>query len=153
MRTPLPFVAIFAVYLLTVVKILPAHMKNRKAYDISGIIRFYNVFQVLACTFLVVRFHNLGFSFRNTWKCGNKLEAGREDESFDVLWWFLALRTLELLETVFFILRKKQNQVSSLHVYHHISTIILTWLHLKYLSGNKNFFNRGNCPLILFLKE
>ena len=42
------------------------------------------------------------------------------------------IRTLELVETVFFVLRKKQNQVSHLHVYHHVSTILLLWAFYKY---------------------
>jgi hypothetical protein len=140
MKTPLPFVAMFVVYLVVILKIAPAYMKNRKPMDISALIRFYNVFQVAACTYLVVRFHTLGFSFRQTFQCTKNFEPGREKEIFNLLWWFLMLRSIELVETVFFILRKKQNQVSALHVYHHISTIAVVWLHLKFMSGkNDNF--------------
>jgi hypothetical protein len=51
------------------------------------------------------------------------------------LWWFLMLRLGELIETVFFVLRKKQSQVSALHIYHHISTATLLWLYFKYNAG------------------
>lgn len=52
-------------------------------------------------------------------------------------WWYgTMLRFVELVETVFFVLRKKQRQISFLHVYHHISTIIIFWVFLKY-SGSK----------------
>lgn len=110
-------------------------MKNRKALDISTIIQFYNIFQVVACTFFVLKFHDLGFSLRQTWKCDKNLTAGREEETFYVFWWFLMLRTLELVETVFFILRKKEKQASALHIYHHISSIVLMWVFLKYSAG------------------
>lgn len=137
MKTPFPFIGIFAVYSVIVLKLAPTYMKNRKPLNITKIIQLYNIFQISACTYFVVKFHDLGFSFQNTWKCENKLVSGRENETFIVLWWFIMLRTLELVETVFFILRKKQNQVSALHIYHHISTIVLLWLFLKYSAGEK----------------
>jgi len=36
---------------------------------------------------------------------------------------------------VFFVLRKKQNQVTFLHVYHHTITALFSWGYLKYLPG------------------
>lgn len=50
-------------------------------------------------------------------------------------WWYLVLKLVELLDTVFFVLRKKQNQVSFLHVYHHTIMAVFTWGYLKYLPG------------------
>lgn len=48
------------------------------------------------------------------------------------------LKLVELVETVFFVLRKKQNQVSKLHVYHHVSTVSLAWIMVKY-NGGKSY--------------
>jgi hypothetical protein len=45
---------------------------------------------------------------------------------------FIMLRIIEFIETVMFVLRKKQNQVSPLHVYHHISTVCLLWVFFNY---------------------
>jgi elongation of very long chain fatty acids protein 1 len=135
MRSPLPFAALLSIYLWIVLKVAPTFMRKRKPLNITRIIQAYNIFQVIACAYFVMKFHDLGFSFRNTWQCVNELLPGREHETFDRMWWFLMLRVFELIETVFFILRKKQNQVSVLHVYHHVSTIILSWLLLKYDAG------------------
>lgn len=135
LKTPFPLVTLLTVYLWIVLKVAPAYMKSRKPFNISAVIQFYNVFQVVACAYFVAKFHELGFSFRNTWKCVDDLKVGREEETFVQMWWFLMLRTLELIETIFFILRKKQNQVSALHLYHHISTIVLLWLYFKYSAG------------------
>lgn len=41
---------------------------------------------------------------------------------------------------VFFVLRKKQNQVSFLHVYHHTGMVLLTWHGVKYLPGGHSVF-------------
>jgi len=37
---------------------------------------------------------------------------------------------------VFFILRKKDDQVTFLHVYHHTLMILSTWIVSKFLPGN-----------------
>lgn len=58
----------------------------------------------------------------------------------NTLWYLFLLKVVDLIETVFFVLRKKKNQVSFLHVYHHISTIILAWVGVKYLGGGMATF-------------
>ena len=45
------------------------------------------------------------------------------------------MKVVDLIETVIFVLRKKQNQVSYLHVYHHASTVIVTYITVKYVAG------------------
>lgn len=52
-------------------------------------------------------------------------------------WWYFISKVVELLDTVFFVLRKKQAQVTFLHVYHHSVTCLFSWGYLKYLPGKK----------------
>lgn len=56
------------------------------------------------------------------------------------LWWYYISKGVEFLDTVFFILRKKFNQVSFLHVYHHCTMFILWWIGIKWVPG-------GQCEL------
>jgi energy-converting hydrogenase Eha subunit C len=51
------------------------------------------------------------------------------------------IKRIELVETLFYALRKKSNQVSFLHVYHHISTLWLAWASCKYVSGGMITFS------------
>jgi hypothetical protein len=44
-------------------------------------------------------------------------------------------KVIDLIETIFFCLRKKEGQVSFLHVYHHISTLLFSWMSCKYFGG------------------
>lgn len=47
----------------------------------------------------------------------------------------LVLNFFHLVEQVFFVLRKKQSQVTFLHIYHHSNMAVSTWAYLKYLKG------------------
>lgn len=51
------------------------------------------------------------------------------------LWWYYFSKCIEFLDTIFFVMRKKNNQVSFLHVYHHASMFPLWWLGVKYVAG------------------
>lgn len=75
-------------------------------------------------------------SFKHTWQCIINVPIDQQRISIYYWQWIsLLVRVAELVETVFFVLRKKQNQVSHLHVYHHVSTIILLWAFFKYSAG------------------
>lgn len=41
---------------------------------------------------------------------------------------------------MFFVLRKKQNQISTLHIYHHCVMIAIPWGVLKYYPGGQGSF-------------
>ena len=47
----------------------------------------------------------------------------------------MLIKFVDLIETVLFILRKKNNQVSFLHVFHHSSILYVCYLTLKYYPG------------------
>lgn len=61
--------------------------------------------------------------------------------------WFYLLKLTELLETVFFALRKKFNQVSNLHLYHHVSTLCFAWIGCKFLAGKTQSLISDNTEL------
>ncbi|XP_036146176.1 elongation of very long chain fatty acids protein AAEL008004 isoform X2 [Monomorium pharaonis] len=64
------------------------------------------------------------------------------------VWWILILKIIELTDTVIFILRKKYNQISFLHVYHHTATLFLAWISCKYAPGGMwTFIMMPNCAI------
>lgn len=56
------------------------------------------------------------------------------------LWWYYVSKGIEYLDTVFFILRKKFNQISFLHVYHHFTMFTLWWIGIKWVAGGQGEF-------------
>ncbi|KAF7417512.1 hypothetical protein HZH68_000165 [Vespula germanica] len=64
------------------------------------------------------------------------------------MWWTLILKIVDLIETEIFVLRKKNSQITFLHVYHHISTVLLIWLGVRYFAGGMAcFLPLVNCSI------
>ena len=51
------------------------------------------------------------------------------------LWWYYISKLVEFCDTAFFILRKKNNQLTFLHVYHHSTMFSLWWIGVKFVAG------------------
>jgi len=120
-------------------------MENRKPFNLTHITRIYNVYQITACLFFIVVTFKNGFVLQHMWKCFDKPKyVGYIDENLMnlnyILKWAILFRMSEFLETIFFILRKKFNQVSFLHVYHHISIPFLLWIFLINSGGKMEAF-------------
>lgn len=145
MSSPYPILITFCLYLWIVLKIGPNFMSTRKAFNLSTLIRLYNIVQVIVCSCFELKFHLIDFHFANTWKC---IETPKSYEKLPenlmelhkIHWYYILLRMFEFFETIFFVLRKKNEQVSTLHVYHHISTVALLWIFLKYSGGMMELF-------------
>ncbi|XP_049299790.1 elongation of very long chain fatty acids protein 1-like [Anopheles funestus] len=134
MASPVPSSIVIAIYLYFIYKYGPSYMEYRKPYNLRWIIAGYNIFQVAACGYLVFNYIKVGFEFKFIGRCTPKLPVTEYEHGLDAVyygWLAMCLRMIEFIETVFFVLRKKQNQVSTLHVYHHISTFLIVWWSLK----------------------
>lgn len=58
----------------------------------------------------------------------------------------ILLKLIDLSETVIYLLRKKNNQVSFLHLYHHISTFLVGIIYLRYFTSEVSMlFPIMNC--------
>jgi len=51
------------------------------------------------------------------------------------VWLYYIAKITELLDTVFFVLRKKQRQISFLHLYHHTLMPVCAFIGVKYFAG------------------
>ncbi|XP_025109617.1 elongation of very long chain fatty acids protein 4-like [Pomacea canaliculata] len=56
-------------------------------------------------------------------------------------WLYYVSKYALLADTVFFILRKKNGQITFLHVYHHATMVINWWLGVAYVAGGQSAFH------------
>lgn len=141
MRSPIPSLAIIGLYLWFIFDIGPNFMKNRKPYNIEKLLVRYNAIQIIMCLYTVIEGTRLGLMHYD-WKCApvETTSGDREIGVARVVWFYFMTKIFDLLDTVFFILRKKENQMSFLHIYHHAGMIALIYLYAKFLPGGQNMY-------------
>ncbi|KAL0132104.1 hypothetical protein PUN28_000105 [Cardiocondyla obscurior] len=123
---------IFA-YLYFVLGCGPRFMKNRPPYSLKTFIQVYNIVQIVANSWLVYKHIAYGiFSVKLVCPDFDYSENNTSAKLAKCTYYFFLLKLLDYVETGIFVLRKKNNQVSALHLYHHVSTLLLTWLGVRY---------------------
>ncbi|XP_070557481.1 very long chain fatty acid elongase 4-like [Ptychodera flava] len=122
----------------------PKFMAKRKPFDLRQFMILYNAFLVVLSAYMFQLFLRSawprpGFS----WACA-KMDYS-DDPSAVMLakacWWFFFSKLIEFMDTFIFILRKKNNQISFLHVYHHTTMPMLWWIGVKWVPGGQAFFS------------
>jgi len=98
----------------------PKYMKDRKPFDLKSILIVYNLAQVIFSTWMFVSVIVLGHEYFFTLKCvPYERISERSMQLAQMSWWYYFSKYTEFLDTIFFVLRKKQSHVSALHVIHH----------------------------------
>ncbi|XP_037567534.1 elongation of very long chain fatty acids protein AAEL008004 [Dermacentor silvarum] len=128
---PLFVFPLVALYIYFVKVSGPRWMKDRQPFRIDGLVRVHNLLMVLAnaklCATLMCSTYLPGGSY-SFWCQGI---TGRTDDSLQELyrtgWVYVLFRYIDFLDTVFFVLRKKFNQITHLHVIHHVMVTLNVW--------------------------
>lgn len=122
----------------------PRFMANRPPFRIRRILMAYNLFQVLFNAYI---FYEIAMS---GWLTGGynllcqPVDYSETDETAQrtvrACWLFFMSKFIDFLDTIFFVLRKKNNQISSLHVYHHGTIALALWPGVRYVPGGNTTF-------------
>ncbi|XP_027305722.1 very long chain fatty acid elongase 4-like isoform X2 [Anas acuta] len=140
-HSPLPVTLLFAFYLL-VVALGPFYMRNQKPLKLRGLLVAYNLSMMMLSSYMFYEFLITSVLDDYSYLCQpvdySQSELGMRMAR--VCWWFFFSKVIELLDTVFIILRKKQEQVTFLHVYHHGTMLFNWWSGVKYVPGGQAFF-------------
>ncbi|RWS28650.1 elongation of very long chain fatty acids protein-like isoform X1 [Leptotrombidium deliense] len=141
---PWNMILIICAYLYCVKTVGPQFMKNRKAYDLRNFILMYNLTLIaINGWFFLTGCWVTNFGI-DSWKCD--LVDRRSRNFIDLYkiqlgWFFLMTKFVDFFDTFFFILRKKERQISGLHVFHHSCMPAFVWIGLKFApGGNSGFF-------------
>ncbi|XP_033753495.1 elongation of very long chain fatty acids protein 4-like [Pecten maximus] len=143
MSSPLPTVSLVILYLI-VVKQGQRWMRDRKALEIKNGLMVYNLCLVLLNAyifyeFLMTSWLNPGFD-----KWCQKMDYSNDELPLrlaNACWWFYFSKIIEFMDTIFFVLRKKNRQISFLHVYHHSTMPLLWWIGVKFVPGGESYLS------------
>ncbi|XP_052012555.1 elongation of very long chain fatty acids protein 2 [Apodemus sylvaticus] len=117
------------------------YMKNRPALSLRGILTLYNLGITLLSAYMLVELILSSWEGGYNLQCQNLDSAGEGDVRVaKVLWWYYFSKLVEFLDTIFFVLRKKTNQITFLHVYHHASMFNIWWCVLNWIPCGQSFF-------------
>lgn len=141
--SPIPTLCTVAIYLSIICFIGPRFMKNRKPYDFGLFLSAYNFALVGLNYYIMKELISASAAAKYSYIC-----TPVRHDSYDVnemrianaLWWYYFSKLIELLDTIFFMLRKKSRQITVLHVYHHSTMPILWWIGVKWVPGGQSFF-------------
>lgn len=117
------------------------YMRNRPAYSLKNVLQLYNFFLTLLSFYMLVELLSAVWSAGYRLQCQGLHEAGDADiRVAKVLWWYYFSKLIEFLDTIFIVLRKKNSQISFLHVYHHASMFNIWWCVLNWIPCGQSFF-------------
>ncbi|EEB15719.1 elongation of very long chain fatty acids protein, putative [Pediculus humanus corporis] len=142
--SPLPVIALISFYVYFVQKIGIEYMKDKKPYNVDRVIQVYNAVQVILCFwFSVEAFINCyGPTGLYSWKC-EPVDYSYSPNAMKVarfVYGYYLIKIVDLLDTVFFVLRKKNSQITFLHIYHHAGMVLLGYVGTKFLPGGHGVF-------------
>lgn len=129
------------VYLL-VCRFLKQFMQSREAFEVKPFMIIYNILLTALSLYMFVEFFWATFWTNDfSWFCQPLTSVKHiDDRLISVCWWYYASKFVEFFDTWFMLLRKKFNQVSFLHVYHHSSIALMTWYAVVFVPGGSTFF-------------
>ncbi|KAJ1526976.1 hypothetical protein ONE63_008521 [Megalurothrips usitatus] len=137
-----PVLLLLAGYLYFVLSLGPRLMQHRKPFQLDKLMIVYNAVQVV-CSLHVVREALLCcYTGQYNIFC-QPVDYGTDEDSLRIargFWFYYMLKIADLLDTVFFVLRKKSRQISFLHVYHHTGMILIGYFSTKFLAGGHGAF-------------
>lgn len=141
--SPMPTILIVTFYLIFVTYLGPKVMKNHPAVDLGWLLPAYNFFLV------ALNYHIAKELILGSWNAGYSLKCQpinidpndlNELRIANAIWWYYFSKLIELIDTVCFVLRKRDRQITLLHVYHHSTMPLLWWIGAKWVPGGQSFF-------------
>ncbi|KAA0714245.1 Elongation of very long chain fatty acids protein 7 [Triplophysa tibetana] len=143
MSSPLPQTIILALYIYFVRSLGPRLMENRKPFELKQVLIVYNFSVVAFSLYMCYEFVMSGWGTGYSFHC-DLVDYSQSPQATRMAWtcWlYYFSKFIELLDTVFFVLRKKHNQVTFLHVYHHSIMPFTWWFGVRFAPGGIGTFH------------
>ncbi|RUS91340.1 hypothetical protein EGW08_000857 [Elysia chlorotica] len=140
------------VWILTIIYMLcvfigPRIMRDRKPFSLQYFMVVYNLGLVVLSAYmfleLILSAYNAGYNFQCAVYNKDSVSNPNELRVAKVLWWYFFSKAIELLDTICMIARKKFDQITFLHVFHHASMLNIWWWTMMFIPGGMSWF--GSC--------
>ncbi|XP_036832665.1 elongation of very long chain fatty acids protein 7 isoform X2 [Oncorhynchus mykiss] len=143
MASPIAQTLIVIAYIYFVTTLGPRLMENRKPFDLKNAMVVYNFSIVGFSIYMIYEYLMSG------WANGYSYGCDLVDYSSNPLavrmawtcWLYYFSKFIEMLDTIFFVLRKKTSQVTFLHVFHHSIMPFTWWFGVKFSAGGMGTFH------------
>jgi len=133
-------ITISIIYFCLVMKFIPNFMKSREPFKLQAVIKSYNIILMAINTFyfiFMLRLLNYGIELLDMSIPSDEENSPNIQIEMKILYFYHITKVIDYIETIFFALRKKTNQISFLHLYHHISIVLLSWIGVCYRFNSK----------------
>ncbi|KAM4709823.1 very long chain fatty acid elongase 7 [Discoglossus pictus] len=143
MASPIPQTIIIGAYIYFVTSLGPKLMENRKPFDLKKTMALYNLLMVVFSLYMCYEFLMAGWATGYTFQC-DIVDYSGSPQALRMAWtcWlYFFSKFIELLDTIFFVLRKKNSQITFLHVYHHSIMPWTWWFGVKFAAGGLGTFH------------
>ncbi|KAM6985116.1 very long chain fatty acid elongase 7-like [Aplochiton taeniatus] len=149
MESPVPQTIIIATYIYFVTTLGPRLMENRKPFQLKNAMIVYNFSIVAFSLYMIYEYLMSGWATGYSYRCELvDYESPMGLRMAWTCWLYFFSKFIEMLDTVFFVLRKKSSQVTFLHVYHHSIMPFTWWFGVKFSAGGMGTFHAMlNCAI------
>ncbi|XP_049305025.1 elongation of very long chain fatty acids protein AAEL008004 isoform X4 [Bactrocera dorsalis] len=142
MSSPFPTLAVCLTYVYLVKVLGPRLMENRKPFQLQNTLIIYNAAQVIFSAWLFYECLMGGWWGHYSFRCQpvDYSDDPTTKRMVHACWWYYFSKFTEFMDTIFFVLRKKTSQVTTLHVIHHGCMPMSVWFGVKFTPGGHSTF-------------
>lgn len=142
MSSPLPTLTMCLSYAFIVKVLGPRLMRDRKPFQLRKTLIVYNFLQVIFSTWIFYEAWDAAWGNGYSLRC-EPVDYSTSPNAMRVArgcWWYYFSKFTEFFDTFFFVMRKKYDQVSTLHVIHHGVMPMSVWFGVKFTPGGHSTF-------------
>ena len=117
----------------------PRFMANREPFSLKPLLVVYNLTLSVVNFFFfckILHLTNYGVEALNVDLHSSDNSYAKNDDQLIYFWAYFISKYIDMFDTIFFVLRKKQSQISGLHVYHHSMVPTFGWIYLRHSPFN-----------------
>ncbi|XP_073818818.1 very long chain fatty acid elongase AAEL008004 isoform X4 [Musca autumnalis] len=142
MSSPFPTLAVCLTYVYLVKVLGPRWMENRKPFRLQNTLIVYNAAQVIFSAWIFYECLMGGWWGHYNFNCQpvEYADTPRVNRMVHACWWYYFSKFTEFMDTIFFVLRKKESQITTLHVIHHGCMPMSVWFGVKFTPGGHSTF-------------